>query len=123
MNDIIYAYTRKEAIDDGFLVDVSKLAGKAGFKYPVAMSRTVFEQCVAVPEGATDQDEVGRLWDILTMLRFAIKTSRDQNVADIRFKLSVVGPNGHRSLVHLKALCGPGDDAEPVITIMLPQED
>jgi len=26
-------------------------------------------------------------------------------------------------LVTLKALCGPGDDGEPVITIMLPEED
>jgi hypothetical protein len=24
--------------------------------------------------------------------------------------------------VQLKAICGPGDDAEPVITIMLPEE-
>jgi hypothetical protein len=28
----------------------------------------------------------------------------------------------HR-LVSLKAICGPGDTAEPVITIMLPNED
>jgi len=26
-------------------------------------------------------------------------------------------------LVRLKALCGPGDQSEPVITIMLPVED
>jgi hypothetical protein len=25
--------------------------------------------------------------------------------------------------VQLKAVCGPGDNAEPVITIMLPDED
>jgi hypothetical protein len=25
--------------------------------------------------------------------------------------------------VKLKALCGPGDNGEPVITIMLPEED
>jgi hypothetical protein len=27
------------------------------------------------------------------------------------------------SLVTLKAICGPGDDGTPVITILLPQED
>jgi hypothetical protein len=26
-------------------------------------------------------------------------------------------------LVRLKALCGPGDDGEPVVTVMLPNED
>jgi hypothetical protein len=26
-------------------------------------------------------------------------------------------------LVELKAVCGPGDNSEPVITIMLPEED
>jgi hypothetical protein len=43
------------------------------------------------------------------------------------FKLYVRNHNRERSdrrdLVTLKALCGPGDDAEPVITIMLPEED
>jgi hypothetical protein len=28
-----------------------------------------------------------------------------------------------RRLVTLKAMCGPGDQGEPVITIMLPEED
>jgi hypothetical protein len=27
-----------------------------------------------------------------------------------------------RPLVRLKALCGPGDDGEPVITVMFPDE-
>jgi hypothetical protein len=43
------------------------------------------------------------------------------------FKLYVRNHNRERltsrDLVTLKALCGPGDDAEPVITIMLPDED
>jgi hypothetical protein len=26
-------------------------------------------------------------------------------------------------LVRLKALCGPGDQGEPVVTVMLPDED
>ena len=42
------------------------------------------------------------------------------------FKLYVRNRNrelDRRDLVTLKAICGPGDDAEPVITIMLPGED
>jgi hypothetical protein len=28
-----------------------------------------------------------------------------------------------RPVVKIKSICGPGDDAEPVITLMLPEED
>jgi hypothetical protein len=31
--------------------------------------------------------------------------------------------DGHHEMVELWALCGPGDDARPVITIMLESED
>jgi hypothetical protein len=43
------------------------------------------------------------------------------------FKLYVRNHNrerlNSRDLVTLKAVCGPGDDGEPVVTIMLPDED
>ena len=72
-NLVIFTYTRAQAFADGFLIDVSsKLAREAGFRYPVALTAGVWAECVAVPEGVTGQDETGRLWDILTMLRFAI---------------------------------------------------
>jgi hypothetical protein len=45
--------------------------------------------------------------------------------AEARFAVHVRNDNrqGMPPLVHLKAVCGPGDRAEPVITIMLPDED
>jgi hypothetical protein len=30
---------------------------------------------------------------------------------------------GTPPLVNLKAVCGPGDDGEPVLTVMMPEED
>ena len=41
------------------------------------------------------------------------------------FAVHVRNDNRERTppLVRLKALCGPGDDAEPVITVLLPDED
>jgi type I site-specific restriction endonuclease len=36
-NEIIYSYTRKQAIADGVLIDVTELAKEAGFKCPVAL--------------------------------------------------------------------------------------
>ena len=55
------------------------------------------------------------------MLRYAVVHSKaTQEVA-----FSVAVQNNARSprRVQLKALCGPGDKAEPVITIMMPDED
>jgi hypothetical protein len=44
---------------------------------------------------------------------------------EVRFGVRVRNDNRDRTppLVWLKALCGPGDQGEPVITILLPEED
>ena len=73
--EVIFSYTRKQAIADGFQVDVSTVAAEAGIRFPVFLTRTVFDSFVTVPEGVTGQDEAGRLWDVVWMLRFAILRS------------------------------------------------
>ncbi len=121
--EVIYAYTRAQAIEDGVLIDVSSVAKEAGIKFPVAMTSTVWGEYVEVPEGVSCQDERGRLWDILWMLRCNAKRGGDT----VFFKLYVRNHNRERltgrDLVTLKAVCGAGDTPEPVITIMLPDED
>ena len=118
---VLHRVTREDLLRDGILVDVSTLATQAGFKYPVAVGRSVWDTYVAIPPGVTGQDETGRLWDILWMLKIAIRRSTGGDT--ILFRLSVRNDNRQPRPVQLKALCGPGDDAEPVITILLPDED
>ena len=120
-SEIIHAYTRAQAIVDGILVDTSELAKEAGLKYPVALTRAVFEAYVKVPEGVEAQDETGRLWDILNLLRWAAAKSKGES--KILFRLYVRNDNRKAKLVTLKSVCGPGDDASPCITVMLPNED
>jgi hypothetical protein len=119
--DLIHRYTRADAIADGVLIDVSATAKEAGFKYPVALTAAAWVKCVAVPSSVLCQDEAGRLWDV-TMLRLAV---RGQGAAEVRFGVHVRNDNRERTppLVNLKAVCGPGDQCEPVITVMLPEED
>ena len=119
---VIFAYTRQQAITDGVLVDVSRTASEAGFRYPVALTRTVWERFVRVPEACPWQDESGRLWDILWMLRWAGSQSGQDGRLN-RFSLVVENDGEGSRPVELKAHCGPGDHAEPVITVMLPEED
>ena len=71
--EIVYSYTRKQAVADGFQVDVTKTAQEAGIRFPVFITRTAFDAYVTVPPDVTGQDEAGRLWDIVWMLRFAIR--------------------------------------------------
>ncbi len=119
----IHRYTRAQAIDDGVLVDVTKTAQEAGFLYPVALSASVWAQYVAVPEEVSWQDEQGRLWDILSMLRYAITQVKGGSPLCM-FELLVQNTAFVAPVkVQLKSVCGPGDTAEPVITVMLPGED
>ena len=122
--EVIYAYTRKQAIADGVQINVTKTAQEAGIKFPVFITRGVFESYVAVPEGVTGQDEAGRLWDIVWMLRFGILRSRP-GCDRIPVALYVRNDNRRAKLVKLIAQCGPldMDDPQPAITVMLPDED
>jgi hypothetical protein len=121
--EVIHAYTRADAIRDGVLIDVSATAREAGFRWPVALTCAAWERCVAVPPGVACQDESGRLWDVLWLLRGAAARSDGGRV--LPFALHVRNDNreGTPPLVRLKAVSGPGDDGEPVITVMLPDED
>lgn len=119
--EVIDSYSRAQALEDGFLVDVSEVAREAGIKFPVALTRPVYDSFVEIPEGVECQDESGRLWDILWMFRHAIKTSDGGSI--ILFNLQVRNDNKRPKRVTLKAVFGPGDNFEPVITIMLPDED
>jgi len=119
--EVISAYSRENALEDGVLVDVSTVALEAGIKFPVALTRTVWDKYVEVPEGVTCQDVNGRLWDILWMFKQAIHRSKGGDI--LNYQVYVRNNNRGPRLEWLKAICGPGDDLEPVITIMLPNQD
>ena len=122
--EVIFSYTRKQAIADGFQVDVSTVATEAGIRFPVFLTRSVFDAYVTVPPNVSGQDEAGRLWDVVWMLHFAIrKAAQGQN--RLPFALYVRNDNRAAKLVKLVAMCGALDidDPQPSITIMLPDED
>ena len=116
--EIIYAYTRAQAVADGVQVDVTKTAQEAGIKFPVFITRTVFDAYVAVPEGVTGQDEAGRLWDIVWMLRFGILRSRP-GCDRIPVALYVRNDNQRAKLIKLIAICGALDIDDPQAALRL----
>jgi len=95
------------------------------------VTRAVWNEYLA-PDYLDDlpgQSVEGRIWDLLWMFGCAARRSR--HVSAIQFRVLFVAMKGsgpsHMSAVTedvlLKAVCGPGDECEPVITIMLPRED
>ncbi|MGW0825261.1 DUF6573 family protein [Streptomyces sp. NPDC002845] len=129
-DEFVHVYTRARALADGVLVAAdAELAREAGFRVPVALTSAVWEGCVAWNEGDSErqmpQDERGRLWDVLTMTRHAIRRSGGgggQVTVDLR-RVPRDGRTRQARPVQLVCAIGPGDHGEPVITIMEPHED
>ena len=121
---VIYSYTRAQALADGEQVDLTKMAQEAGIRFPVFLTRTVYDAFVTVPPGVTCQDEAGRAWDIVNMLRFAIRRCRSESDR-LAVALYVRNDNHRPRLVKLVASCGPLDidDPQPAITVLMPDED
>lgn len=121
--EITSRYTREEALADGVLIDVSKLARQACFIHPVAMTVAAHAACVTVPDDVTGQSVEGRLWDVLQVLRWRLKRLRP-GATSVYFSVDVRNDDeAPPEEVQLRAVCGPGDDEEPVITVMLAHED
>jgi hypothetical protein len=118
--EVIHTYTRKQALADGFQIEVTQTAKEAGIKYRTFATRTVWDKLVVVPPGVSGQDEQGRLWDIVWMTRAAIVSNPGAR-AVVTVKLYV--RNDERDLPELQtllAMVGPTDidDPAPAITIM-----
>jgi hypothetical protein len=123
--DVIFTYSRQQALEDGVQIDVSATAREAGIVFPVFLTSAVFDKFVEVPLSADGQDMDGRLWDIVWMLRLTIQSSLGGDPERLPFEVLVRNDNRRPKLIHLVALCGPLDinDARPAITVMMPGED
>lgn len=123
----ISTYTRAQAIEDGVLVDLAVFTASghsavalAGFRFPVAITGTALHAvCGCAPED--NPDAFARVYALLAIMKVAIRNSVDGDRID--FTVPALFENGDTRQLALYALCGPGDHAEPVVTIMLPEED
>ena len=119
--EAIYVYTRAMAIADGVLVDISTMAKEAGFKVPVAVTEALYKGWIEPDEYSKRQGQSssGRLWDVLMHLHFASKGATSDTIF---VNVVFAGKEGSKT-VKIKAVIGPGDTPDPVLTIMLPYED
>ena len=138
--EVISSYSRADAIEDGELIDISELAREAGLKYPVAVSRGVYAILAPWDDGregdhsgpkegqalyGLGQSFAGRAWDLLAILLYEVRQGQRGQRVDFAplFLMGHKWTQDRPMPVKMYAMCGPGDTAEPVITVMLPEED
>jgi hypothetical protein len=129
--DLIHVYSRTDAIEDGMLLDVTTVAREMGFRYPTAITHAAWHDCVAWNDADSErkrivQDENHRLRHVLARLLIAIRTSGFKDEDRIFFNVERVpcdGASKEPQALMLMSVCGPGDTAEPVITISFLGED
>lgn len=118
----VSVYTRAQAIEDGYLVDISSIAKECGFRYPVAITSDVFGDCVYLAkddEKMVLETQLERTENLLRELMKAIKRT-DRSVDRITFALEYAHVEGcavRDGSAKLTSVVGPGDTLDPVITI------
>ena len=122
--NVIYTYTRAQAIEEGVLIDITADAKAHGFKVHTVITDNLYRQYVEVPtrlDGSFGQSRDGRLHDLLTLALFAARSSKGTD--RVYFKVSFLMEPGRSETVDIIAHIGPGDHGEPVMTLMLPEDD
>ena len=121
--DIIYSYTRKQALEDGVLIDVTETAKEAGFVIPVAVTNGLYAEYIEPSESLKNlgQTTNGRLWDVLFMLHLKIHNCPKANT--VIYTVAFEKENGMTDEINIKAVIDGGDDGTPVLTIMKENED
>lgn len=125
----IYSYTRAQAIEDGVLINLGMFVSDAGIpvlelvgiRLPVAMTSAAYDLVIGERDGELlpSDEATRRVIYFLATLKRAIVADRSGDPQLLEFTCTSVD----LKQLELKAVCGPGDDARPVITVMLPTED
>jgi len=120
-DDNLFCSSREDALANGVLIDVTEAAKKAGFRVPVALTQALWADIHALPErvqGAADP--AGRLLDVLLLGHCALEQQAPE-ASSCLYSLEM--PLGEARDYRVKAVRGPGDGGEAVITLMQPGEE
>ena len=120
---IISTYTRKQAIEDAVLIDITAAAHEHGFKLHTVVTDNLYHQYLSPPEDlhGEGQSLAGRLHDLLTIAMVAARGNKDSN--RVKFEVLFLMRPGQLERVQVIAHVGPGDKGEAVLTLMLPGDD
>ena len=122
--DVIYSYSRADAVRDGVLIDITDIAKRFGFKYPVAITSNLYFTYINQNGGLNSVNQIDntRLIDLLTAMYYSIKNCKDSKTNFVTVKITIKPSPNETSEIEVWAHCGPADDYRLVITIMLPED-
>ena len=123
--DPAYSGSRAHALKNGEIIDVSQTARQSGFRWPTALTRAVWEDCVAWTEEdskrQTPQTESVRMRALVSKCTDTVRL-RTPSSDRMAFSINRIPRDGKaktaRSVI-LQLVAHPGDDEEPVLTIRL----
>lgn len=129
----ISVYTVAQGVEDGFMVDATSATTlEAGYRLPVTFTRKAWDDLVTWERGGC-QDEQGRLWDVLWMMRRAAKAAVAEPGERYRFAMLRIPnrtksgnlSNSERAVTVRVDVTVQAYDAtgRPCLTVLLPGED
>lgn len=120
--DEIFRYTRKDAIRDGYLLDITSAAKqRANLELPAAITLGLWEHVAPKQPFRADHPVVPDLCDGVAFALAGLTKTRKFELQDGEILFFEFKSQGIKHAV--KLVLGPGDHGEPVVTIMLPNED
>lgn len=113
---------RQQAIQAGFLIDVSTDAQKLGLTFPVTVTKPLWEIGIAPSESISEEEKAQRLRDVLMAFRLRIASQTTLSPL-IDFPAMLALPPGEvPQPVPLFALIQPDEQNRAVATLLLPNE-
>ncbi|MGE0469184.1 MAG: DUF6573 family protein [Nitrospira sp.] len=114
--------SRQDAINSGFLIDVTDDAKKLGLTFPVTVTKPLWEMGIAPTAELSDEEKSIRLRDILMAFRLRLATQGTLSpLLDFPAMLSMP-PGAIPQPVPLFALIQPGEQNQAMVTLLLPNE-
>jgi hypothetical protein len=119
--ELVYAYTRTQAIADGVLIPIPK--EDSGLKIPAAISSNLYHQYIEPPKGleGEGQSATGRLHD--TLMLFKAAASAHWDGIHVLFDVFYLMGPGRLEKVKLLAILGADDEGETCLTICFPEDE
>jgi len=119
-DDLVSSYSQKQAIEDGVLHLIPKDISRDYFKYPVIISNSLMTVIEAAIESKKYlNDYRGVMHDVLFIAQLAAKKSNGESMLKTKVTITGAGP---KSVYDLLIVCGPGNNMQPTITIMFPED-
>jgi hypothetical protein len=113
---------RQQAIQAGFLIDVSTDAQKLGLTFPVTVTKPLWEVGIAPGDSISDEEKAQRLRDVLMAFRLRIASQATLSPLIDFPAMLALPPGGVPQPVPLFALIQPDEQNRAAATLLLPNE-